>query len=41
MRHKPPKFAEHSQQLLQEFGFAEEEIQGLLDSKAVLEQRQQ
>ena len=40
MRHKPPKFGEHSQQLLQEFGFAEDEIERLLDSKAVLEQRQ-
>lgn len=40
MRHKPPKFGEHSQQLLQEFGFAAEEIESLLDSKAVLEERQ-
>lgn len=41
MRLKPPKFGEHSQQLLQEFGFAEDEIKSLLDSKAVLEKRQQ
>lgn len=41
IRHKPPKFGEHSQQILQEFGFQEDEIDSLLDSNAVLEQRQQ
>ena len=41
IRHKPPAFGEHSRQLLQEFGFAKEEIQSLLDSKPVLEKRQQ
>lgn len=41
IRHKPPKFGEHSQQILQEFGFKEDEIDSLLSSNAVLEQRQQ
>jgi len=41
MRHKPPKYGEHSKELLSEFGFADAEIQSLLDSKTVLETRQE
>ena len=40
VRHKPPKFGEHTQQILLEFGFADQEIQELLRSDTILEHRQ-
>jgi formyl-CoA transferase len=40
VRHKPPKFGEHTQQILREFDFADEEIQELLSSDTILEHRQ-
>ena len=40
VRHKPPKFGEHTQQILREFDFADEEIQKLLSSDTILERRQ-
>ncbi|PCJ24780.1 MAG: carnitine dehydratase [SAR86 cluster bacterium] len=40
MRHKPPKYGEHTHELLTEFGFDDHEIQQLLDSKTVLNKRQ-
>ena len=40
LRHKPPKFGEHTQQILREFDFAEQEIQDLLSSDTILERRQ-
>jgi formyl-CoA transferase len=40
LRHLPPKYGQHSQELLEEFGFSEVEIQQLLAEKTVLDQRQ-
>ncbi len=39
MRSKPPKYGAHSRQLLQEFGFPDEEIKNLLEADIVLEKR--
>lgn len=41
IRHLPPKFGEHSQEILREFGFSSEEISLLLASNAVLVDRQE
>mgnify|MGYP003790888735 CR=1 FL=1 len=41
IRHLPPKYGEHSAEILREFDFSEEEISGLFSSKAVLDKRQQ
>lgn len=41
IRHLPPKFGEHSHEILHEFGFSEDEINGLIDGLTVLETRQQ
>jgi len=40
VRHKPPKFGEHTQQILREFDFTGEEIQELLSCDTILERRQ-
>jgi len=40
IRHLPPKFGQHSQELLQAFGFASDEIDALLAENVVLETRQ-
>ena len=40
VRHKPPKFGEHTQQILREFDFSDQEIQELLNSYTILERRQ-
>lgn len=40
VRHKPPKFGQHTKQILREFDFADQEIQDLLDANAILEARQ-
>lgn len=40
LRHLPPKFGAHSQEILTEFGFSEAEIDSLLGSNTVLESRQ-
>ena len=40
LRHLPPKFGVHSQEILAEFGFSEQEIEALLGSNTVLESRQ-
>lgn len=40
LRHLPPKFGEHSRQLLAEFGFSESEVDALLAEKVVLNTRQ-
>jgi crotonobetainyl-CoA:carnitine CoA-transferase CaiB-like acyl-CoA transferase len=40
IRRLPPKFGEHSQQLLKEFGFEQAEIDALLAAGVVLEARQ-
>ena len=40
LRHKPPKYGEHTQQILREFEFTEQEIQELLSSEIILERRQ-
>jgi len=40
IRHLPPKFGEHSREILQEFGFSESEVQQLLEQGAVLDHRQ-
>ncbi len=39
IRHLPPKFGEHSQEILREFGFAESDVAELLEQGAVLEHR--
>ena len=39
LRHLPPKFGAHTQEILQEFGFNESEISDLLTSETVLENR--
>ena len=39
LRHLPPKFGAHSQEILSEFGFSEQEIQDLLASETVLASR--
>ncbi len=41
IRHLPPKFAEHSRQLLKEFNFSDAEIDELMDSDTIVEKRQQ
>ena len=41
IRHLPPKFAEHSRQLLEEFNFSRAEIDVLMESNTVVEKRQQ
>lgn len=40
VRHKPPKFGEHTEQILNEFDFTEQEIQELLAAETILKQRQ-
>jgi formyl-CoA transferase len=40
LRYKPPKFGEHSCEILKQFGFDETEIERLLSCKAVLLKRQ-
>jgi formyl-CoA transferase len=40
LRHLPPKFGAHSQEILAEFGFSETEIESLLASNTVLVSRQ-
>jgi len=40
IRHKPPRFGEHTREILSEFGFADEAVAALLDSGAVLDKRQ-
>ena len=40
LRHLPPKFGAHSQEILAEFGFSETEIDSLLGSNTVLVSRQ-
>ncbi len=40
VRHKPPKFGEHSRQILTEFDFSDQEIQDLMATNTVLVSRQ-
>ena len=40
IRYKPPKFAEHTHEVLAEFGFSEDEIEQLISSNTVLKERQ-
>lgn len=40
MRRKPPKYGEHTRELLKEFGFTEQQSQELLAAEAVLEKKQ-
>lgn len=41
VRHLPPRYGEHSDEILAEFGFEQPEIDELIDSNTVLRQRQQ
>jgi formyl-CoA transferase len=40
IRRKPPKYGEHTDELLRSFGFSNEEISELVDSKTVLKKRE-
>ncbi|MBQ13139.1 MAG: CaiB/BaiF CoA-transferase family protein [Gammaproteobacteria bacterium] len=40
IRRKPPKYGEHTSELLSSFGFSDEEIGRLLEAKVVLDKRQ-
>lgn len=40
VRHLPPNFGQHTQELLQEFGFEQDDIESLIASGAVLQTRQ-
>lgn len=40
LRHLPPKYGSHSRQILEEFGFADQEIDDLLGNGTVLSERQ-
>ena len=41
IRHLPPKFGAHTDEILEEFGFEPAEIEGLIRNKVLLKQRQE